>query len=236
MDSGKEQIRWRHEIKYMCSVMQMAVIENKISVFCDIDEHAGTSGQYTVRSLYFDDCHDNAYYENETGVDPRQKYRIRLYNGDIQHLFLERKRKQNGKTYKESISFPVEQCAEILQGDWFCFDMKDRPPLFQQFYLEYRTKLLRPKMIVEYERVPYIYSAGNVRITFDKNISACGNVEDFLQKELITRPVMPEGQHILEEKYDALIPDYLYNALSGEKLRQTTYSKYYICRKICEGR
>lgn len=235
MENDKEKLPWRHEIKYVCSEAQIPVIQNRVSVFCDMDRHVGADGRYSVRSLYFDDQNDTAYYENEMGIDPRRKYRIRLYNGNADHLTLERKSKRSGKTYKESIPISREQCEEILGGDWLCADIGKEPLLLQQFYVEYRTKLLRPKVIVEYERVPYIHSTGNVRITFDQNISASGDMGSFLKQNLATRPIMPAGQHVLEVKYDALIPDAIYNAISGEKLRQTSFSKYYLCRKINGG-
>ncbi len=88
-----------------------------------------------------------------------------------------------------------------------------------------------PKVIVEYERVPYIYRDGNVRVTLDRNVSSSSMVEQFLDAGIVTRPVMPLGQHVLEVKFDALIPDFLYTAAQLEKMRQTTYSKYYLCRK-----
>ena len=236
MVSEKEKVPWRHEIKYVCSEAQIPDIRNKVSALCDLDGHADADGRYYVRSVYFDDYNDTAYYENEMGVDRRQKYRIRLYNGDAEHLTLERKSKFREKTYKESISLSKEMCEEILRGNWLCMDIGKESLLLQQFYLEYRTKLLRPKVIVEYVRTPYTYSTGNVRVTFDQNISVSEDVGSFFEQSMITRPIMPEGQHVLEVKYDAMIPDFIYNAISGERLRQTSYSKYYLCRKIYEGR
>ena len=236
MLSDREKTPWRHEIKYVCSETQIPGIRNKLTAFCDLDGHVDVNGSYYVRSVYFDDYNDTAYYENEIGVDPRRKYRIRLYNGDSEHLTLERKAKFREKTYKESIPLSKEQCEMMLRGDWMCADIGKEPILLQQFYLEYRTKLLRPKLIVEYERVPYIYSTGNVRVTFDQNIAVSGDIGSFFEQIITTRPIMPKGRHILEVKYDSLIPDFIYNAISGERLRQTSYSKYYICRKIEEGR
>lgn len=236
MSSIDNRIPWRHEIKYLCWETQIPIIQNKVHVFCDRDAHGDQEGQYLIRSLYFDDLNDTSYYENEMGTDCRQKYRIRTYNGNGDHLTLERKSKYNGMTWKEGAAFPREFCEDILQGTWICPDLALQPPLLQQFYLEYRTNLLRPKIIVEYRRTPYVYSAGNVRITFDRDISASGDIESFLEPDLFSRPIMPAGQHLLEVKYDTLIPDFIYNAISGERMRQTTFSKYYLCRKIYGGR
>ena len=86
-------------------------------------------------------------------------------------------------------------------------------------------------MIVEYDRVPFIYPQGNVRITLDENIRASGRVDLFLEDRIPLRPVMPAGQHILEVKYDEYLPDFIYRTVQMENLRQTAFSKYYLCRK-----
>ena len=104
-------------------------------------------------------------------------------------------------------------------------------PVYRKFCLWQQTRLLVPKVIVEYERVPYIYRDGNVRVTLDRNISSGSMITQFLDADIVTRPVMPLGQHVLEVKFDELIPDFLYTAVQLEKLRQTVYSKYYLCRK-----
>ncbi len=56
-------------------------------------------------------------------------------------------------------------------------------------------------------------------------------VEKFLDDNIVTRPVMPLGEHILEVKFDELLPDFIYSVIQTQGLRQTTYSKYYMCRK-----
>ena len=43
---------------------------------------------------------------------------------------------------------------------------------------------------------------------------------------------MPTGKHILEVKYDELLPDFLYQLMSLGSLQQTAFSKYYLCRKF----
>ena len=46
-----------------------------------------------------------------------------------------------------------------------------------------------------------------------------------------SRPVLPVGQQLLEVKYDEYLPDFIYRSLMLPNLRQTAFSKYYICRK-----
>ena len=71
----------------------------------------------------------------------------------------------------------------------------------------------------------------NVVITLDKNISSSNQVESFLDKEIYKRPIMPAGWHVLEVKFDEFLPDYIKSTLQLDSLRQTAFSKFYLCRK-----
>ena len=104
-------------------------------------------------------------------------------------------------------------------------------PLLQKMTMQMLTRGLRPVVIVEYDRIPYVYKNGNVRITLDCNISSSTAVERFLDDRIPKRPIMPTGQQLLEVKYDAYLPDFIYHHLHLQNLRQTAFSKYYLCRK-----
>ena len=88
-----------------------------------------------------------------------------------------------------------------------------------------------PKVIVEYDRIPFICRDGNVRITLDMNIRASSRPDDFLNEKLTTRPIMSVGQNLLEVKYDEFLPDYINHSMQMRGLRQATFSKYYLCRR-----
>ena len=88
--------------------------------------------------------------------------------------------------------------------------------------------------IVEYERIPYICQNGNVRVTFDINISSSADVKNFLNGDIPVRPVMPSGWQLMEVKFDEFLPDYIYRALNLGNLQQTAFSKYYLCRKYAQ--
>lgn len=222
--------RYRNELKYVCSEGELALIEARVKNLCRRDSHVDDSGIYRIRSVYFDDSENSCYYENENGITPREKFRIRIYNGNAERISLECKRKERGMTHKASCSLTRAQCEAILDGS---FVLKDtQKELLSKFYLQYKQRFLRAKTIVAYERTPYVYAAGNVRITFDRNLGGSNRVKDFFEEQLPLRPVMPPGKHVLEVKYDAFLPDFLYHAMSIESLQQTTYSKYYLCRKF----
>lgn len=222
---------YRHEYKYLCSRQQMAWIRNNIQGVMHCDRNAGQEKQYVIRSLYFDDYRDSCLYDNINGNDPREKFRVRIYNHDPSYIRLELKRKEKGKTRKDSCRIDEKLCKRMMLGIPLEMGAVDAD-VYRKFCLWQNTRLLRPKVIVEYDREPYIYRDGNVRVTFDTNIRSGNRVEEFLDNSIVTRPVMPLNQYILEVKFDELIPDFIYSSVQAEGLRQTTYSKYYICRKF----
>ena len=65
----------------------------------------------------------------------------------------------------------VEDVHSVLQGDYE-FLLRSSNDLLKIFYHECVSNLMRPRVVVEYEREPYMMEAGDVRITFDKNVRA----------------------------------------------------------------
>lgn len=229
-DPSLMENRYRHEFKYICSYGQLKMLETRLKGLVPLDSHVGAEGIYNIRSLYFDDYYDRYLKENEAGTDPREKFRIRIYNHSSERISLELKKKVRGKTQKLSCPLSEEQCRTLMDGRPLDLP-KDAPAILQKLCLLMKTDLLLPKVIVEYDRVPYVYPLGNVRITLDENIRASGRTDLFLEDQIPLRPIMPAGQHILEVKYDEYLPDFIYRTVQLPNLRQTAFSKYYLCRK-----
>jgi len=229
MESVENQ--YRHEFKYLCSFGELTMLKVRLQGLVSLDPHVGEDGVYNIRSLYFDDCYDTCLKENEAGTDPREKFRIRIYNHSRERITLELKKKRSGKTQKLSCPLTEEQCRDLMAGRIPVIG-KDTPKLLNRLCLLMQTRLMRPKVIVEYERVPYVCPQGNVRITMDENIASSGRTDLFLEKEIPLRPILPAGQHILEVKYDEYLPDYIYRSVQVKNLRPTAFSKYYLCRRF----
>ena len=98
-----EKQKYRHELKYVCTEAQLAMIQARIHHLIPLDKHAGESGMYQIRSLYFDDYYDRCYYENENGTDYREKFRIRTYDNKTDEIHLECKSKVHGFTKKQNV-------------------------------------------------------------------------------------------------------------------------------------
>lgn len=225
------QQKYRHELKYPISVGELRMLQLRMEHLLQKDSHADESGGYTIRSLYFDDYENRCFYENENGTDPREKFRIRIYNHSADRILLECKRKERGKTLKTACPLTVEQTKLLMAGK-VPEKLGEQPPLLRKLVVQMQTRQFRPAVIVEYDRIPYVYKNGNVRITLDTNISSSKAVERFLDESIPKRPVMEKGRQLLEVKYDEYLPDFIYRSLQMHGLSQTAFSKYYICRKF----
>lgn len=228
---GNTVTKFRHELKYQIDTRQLHMLKAQLPDLLQPDPHAGKDGCYRIRSLYFDDHWNSFYYENENGTEPREKFRIRIYNGSADRIRLELKRKEGGMIHKRSCPLTRELAERMVMGRPIAYD-ENMDPLLKKFWILQETRLLQPRVIVEYDRIPYVYPDGNVRITLDLNISASNNFGDFFKKDLDARPIMPVGTHLLEAKYDQFLPDFIYRSFQSKGLRRTTFSKYYLCRKF----
>ena len=224
------ETKYRHEYKYPISDLEATILEQRLNGIMSLDSHVGPSGMYIISSLYFDDYYNSCYYENENGTDPREKYRIRIYNNSLDRISLECKRKERGKTLKTACALSKEQVEDIIQGISINCD-NEMNPVLCKFIEAQHTRNLKPKVIVEYKRMPYVYKIGNVRVTFDSQLTSSGAVDGFLKGDYPKRPVLPVGKLLLEVKFDELLPDYLYDMMQLNNLTQTAFSKYYLCRK-----
>jgi len=215
--------------------MQKVVLKLRAQGVLERDVHAGEDGEYLIRSLYFDSPEDACFYENEDGVDPREKYRIRIYNCDSGRISLECKAKTRGMTAKTACRITREQCECFMEGMIPEADESRFPGQRLMFY-RMREKNLRPVVIVQYMRAPYVGQAGNVRVTFDDAIASSNAIGDFLRMDIPLRSVLPVGESILEVKWDELLPSHIRGHLELDSLQWTAFSKYSLCRKYnCYG-
>lgn len=221
---------YRHEYKYICSASQLTVQQKRLERLLLPDKHAGTGGTYLIRSVYFDTPDNACYYENEDGVDPRSKYRIRIYNCSDKRITLERKAKCRGMTHKDASPLTREMCEMMLNGKIPAVT-DDMPPMLAKMLTDMRIKAMRPAVIVQYERRPFTHPLGNVRITLDFRISSSQSFERFFDPEMPARQILANGSGVLEVKWDQFLPSYIKDQLQVEGLQWTSFSKYYLCRK-----
>lgn len=225
--------KYRHEWKFLCGEGELQMLEDRIRHICPLDSHVGEDGRYTIRSLYFDTYDDRCFYENEAGIDHRKKYRIRIYNGNPDVIHLECKETLHGLKKKDVCLLSLQQCRQLMSKAPVT-EFSSGQELLRRFIVEQQMQLLMPKVIVEYVRTPYIFAAGNVRITFDRYIRSSLEISRFLEPHVSGRCIMAQDSHILEVKYDEGLPGAIMDLLSsGLTLSRISFSKYCLCRKYC---
>lgn len=223
-------MEYRVEQKYLVSEGQLSFLQRQLESYMAYDKFHPDGEPYVIRSAYFDDMFDSFLQENEDGTDNREKFRIRIYNGDFSQIHLECKSKLNGFTKKKKENLTLQECMCYLNKEPIALHNEDGF-LKKRVYALNQLSRFQPVQIVEYERVAFVEKAGNVRITLDRNICGTNRVETFFDELLPAAPALPSGMHILEVKYDELLPDYIKNVLRTVPLRRTSFSKYYYTRK-----
>lgn len=93
----------------------------------------------------------------------------------------------------------------------------------------------QPKVIVDYERIAYVEEITNVRITFDMKISASSDIDNFLTGDYIKYYVQENNYNVLEVKFDDILPSFIRNIVESYNFNQTSFSKYYYCRKLIDS-
>lgn len=221
-------MNYRNEWKHVISYSDMLAVRQRLRAIAKPDENAGPDGSYEIRSLYFDTPADKALREKIDGVNYREKFRIRYYNGDTALLRLEKKSKHNGLSSKQTVPITAQEAQRILDGqlDWMPVSGH---PLMVELYSKMRSEGLRPKTIVDYTRIPFVYAPGNVRVTLDCNIRTGLLCTDFLNPECLTIPA-GEPVIILEVKWDAFLPTVIRDAVQLGSRRSAPFSKYQTCR------
>lgn len=222
---------FRHELKYVLFQKDIYLLENKVKKIAKMDTHVADGGYY-VRSLYFDDYFNTHFYEKEAGVDKQKKWRIRKYNNDNGCIKLECKKKERGRTTKDSCHITEKQMAGLVQGILNVSRQYDE--LLNEFIMQIKTKRYKPEIFVEYFRVPYVISTDNIRITIDKNITSRKYRECLFEWEKRCcdyKAILPSGYQLLEIKYDERLPEYVSHVLALHNLKNISFSKYYLCRK-----
>lgn len=217
---------FRHEVKLEINYLDRLTIRNRLSAVARPDPHA-IDGKYLIRSLYFDNLEDKALMEKIDGVSKREKFRIRYYNGDTSIIHLEKKSKVNRLGNKSSASLTVEQAQSIVDGniDWM---LDSDQVLIRELYTKMKIEGIAPKTIVDYTREPFIFPAGNVRVTLDYDIRSGMRCTDFLNPDCVTVPA--SDAIIMEVKWDAFLPDIIRDAVSLNSRHEGAFSKYATCR------
>ena len=221
----------RHELKFYINPVEYQVLSRQLDRVLERDPNGDENNEYHIRSLYFDTIYNDALLDKLDGVKNRDKYRIRIYRHSDQEIFIERKRKLGDLIQKSSTQITRRLCDQIVSGDPREL-YRSSNALLQDLYVQMRTRLLRPSVIVDYEREAYLHPAQNVRITFDLKLRSGLSSFDLFNPNLATVCPHDENTEILEIKFDNYLPDYIGNLMAGTRAERSAISKYILCRRF----
>ncbi|WP_179128500.1 polyphosphate polymerase domain-containing protein [Marinilactibacillus piezotolerans] len=224
-----EEKFYRHEYKHEISELSKQVLMKRLRKLLPHDEHV-VGNHYHISSLYFDNPEDESYYDNQDGNAEREKFRVRYYNQDLSFIRLEKKVREYNAGYKLSTKLTREEAERLTQGDFKFLKYSD-DPLKQNFYMNARTDLLKPKVIVAYDREAFAYKHGNTRVTLDYNMRASNRVQDFLKSEAVMHRET-DVACVLEVKYDTYLPGWIRELVQIAETTSCGHSKYKISRLL----
>ena len=230
MQQKRNGLPARHELKYFINPAELEALRARLRGALAMDSHCVNGEPYVIRSLYFDDIDDSAFYDKQAGVMHRDKYRIRIYRYSDREIFLERKRKLGDLIQKSSVQITRRLCDQLVDGNPTGLQ-KAQNPLLQDMYVQMRTRLLRPRVIVDYAREAYLHPAEDVRITFDLSLRTGLFSRDLFNPRLPTVCPHDRNVEILEVKFNNYLPDYIAALLSGTEAERSAVSKYILCRR-----
>lgn len=221
----------RHEMKYYINEKEYFILCKRLEAVARKDSNMKRGG-YLVSSIYFDDIYHSALDEKEAGLEFRKKYRLRCYNREDVLIRLECKRKYGDYTAKESDEISRSEFDSILNGEYDF--LLEKGGICREVYLAHHIRLLEPVVAVEYLREAYIFDPGNVRITFDKNISFSINDYNVFSKYYSVCQALEQGIVVMELKYNELLPNVILQVIRTVPVDKCAISKYVMCSNAKE--
>ena len=222
-------VNYRHELKYLANDAEARMVATRMATLLERDCHAGRSGTYIVTSMYFDTPYDTALRQKIEGFSKREKFRIRYYGSQPSSCRLEKKIKANGLCAKRSARLSPCEVERIIKGDGaFLLDGAD--PLHLEFCSKLRGQLLRPCVVVRYEREAFSWALGNTRVTIDRNVRTTSGVMRFLEVPFDGFDAL-QGLSVVEVKFDAFLPSVVRDTVAALGRSAQACSKYVLGRR-----
>lgn len=214
----------RKEIKYLVPVEKINYLKSIFDNILERDKY-GKNGTYVVRTQYYDTLEEDDLFDNLSGIIEKKKIRLRTYFEDESTFKLEYKYKYNTDSTKYSLIITRDE-AKQMENHKYDFLLNKKSELALFFYYKLLQGCYRPKTIVEYNRLAYIYPVSRVRITFDTNVRATAYPYGLFDERLNTFPIVSPDIGVLEVKYNDFLPSSLKHILESIDTLPQANSKY----------
>ena len=218
---------YRHELKFIINKNMALILQNRLKHIMNIDSNY--DGAYYIRSLYFDNYKNEAYYDKINGVLNRKKYRIRIYNYSDSLIKLECKEKNDDLTSKRSCTITKEIAYKLINCDT---DIDTDLELVNEVLTEMKVNKLSPSIMVDYKRLALTIPLSNVRITFDSKISSGLDNFDIFDTNFNSAAMINGDIMVMEVKYDDYLPSYIDLVLQSVPAYRQAVSKFVMCKEL----
>jgi len=213
-------LKKRYEHKYILRYDQYLQLKKKISQLLSVDSNVNSAGYYKVNTLYFDDMYFSAASDKLFGESLHKKFRIRYYDENKKYK-LERKIKVGDLCIKDNYQLNLDQYDLITNGKFILNNYKDNS-IYGEFLKHAKLRMLKPQLLITYDREAFSDTNNQLRITFDQNIftSTLNNYS------MARRRVLSKNEVILEIKYTHYLPKEIQTILNMFSPQKISYSKY----------
>ncbi|MDI6453617.1 polyphosphate polymerase domain-containing protein [Peloplasma aerotolerans] len=219
----------RYERKYIITAKQKDELIEFLNEYLIEDPYSTDGKAYTVYNIYFD-THDFSIIRNSI-AKPRYKDKLRLRSYKFplnpeDPVFLEIKKKYEGKINKRRITMRYDQALDYLE--------KKIMPTFDNFRdnqimkeIDYFINIHNayPGAFIKYDRIAMMSPTDELRVTFDYNIKFRNQKVDFTNDygNLI---LSNRDSWLMEVKTEDNFPFWLARKLSEYQLYSQSFSKY----------
>lgn len=215
----------RKEKKYALSLTDYQRLRPQLEAVLLPDPHDPQRRGYEIRSLYFDSFQDDDLWDVLSGLNCKQKIRLRCYDVNASDFKLEYKCKAGTDSRKYSLPLNRQEAEALIMGRYDC--LMERPePLSRELYARMKTRVYLPRVTVVYRRIVHLCRLNDVRITYDHDIRACFDPQSLIHPGAGFEPVTQPDAGILEVKYNRFLPDFVQAALGNLDSLQIANSKY----------
>ena len=237
----ENQILYRYEFKYILNKKISDQIEKETLNFMVYDEHVNkeSNNKYFVRSLYFENNFASNFYEKVDGMKIRRKYRLRTYSNIFDPkvpIFFEVKGRISERTYKKRINIKNKYLNLFLSQsqNFNLLNLYPNNQMIRNFIFDSSRKNLKPLILVDYKRRPYINKFGlYFRLTFDTNLLSSKTNNLFSNDKYSSWLECKAGYTILEVKFDRSIPAWFHRIIQCYDLKRKSISKFVLGMSSC---
>ena len=237
----ENQVLYRYEFKYILNKKISDQIEKEVLNFMLYDGHVNKelNNKYLVRSLYFENNFSSNFYEKVDGMKIRRKYRLRTYSNFFDPkvpIFFEVKGRISERTYKKRINIKNKYLNLFLSQsqNFNLLNLYPNNEMIINFIFDSFRKNLKPLILVDYKRRPYINKFGlYFRLTFDTNLLSSKANNLFSNDKYSSWLECKAGYTILEVKFDRSIPAWFHRIIQCYNLKRRSVSKFVLGMSSC---